>query len=236
MAGTDVFAMVVFTFAACGQGNGPGGAQDNHTLQVANHHGPVVVRAVKDLAHFDVKLTYSGPDEPARHDEIRVAQSLYEKTAQVLIDTPDGDAPDITVAVEVLVPEDTYFEVLAPKSDITLEGMTGGGSAQTDDGTIRTIAVGGALSLQTRHGDLDLDVRVGDELIQAQTNKGNITLSLPKDSNAAFNALATSGSLNFDGIKLDGYTAPNAATGTFGENGGRIAIETGGGDITVRGL
>lgn len=144
---------------------------------------------------------------------------------QLTISVGSGDIELQNINVE-------QVELQTGSGDITIDEIVGALKAHTGSGNI-TIVNAEALQfdLQTGSGDVRFDGSLNSEQeSRAQTSSGNITMTLPADTNAAITAQTGSGDIS-SAWDLGG--SDHSRRGTIGSGGAELVLEAGSGDITI---
>ncbi|GAB7095649.1 hypothetical protein JCM30237_28030 [Halolamina litorea] len=121
--------------------------------------------------------------------------------------------------------------------DVTVEGVDGAVSAQasTGDVTVRGASVVGDVRADV--GDLDLDVSGIDGDTRVETSTGDIEVAIASGLDAELLAEASVGDVTVEGLTLENSTqTERSASGTLGDGGPTLRVETSTGDVTLTAL
>ncbi|HPF61465.1 MAG TPA: DUF4097 family beta strand repeat-containing protein [Gemmatimonadales bacterium] len=144
---------------------------------------------------------------------------------------------EVNMHYEVRAPAGVRLEVESVNGNVVLRGIDTPATVETVNGAIDLDGVGahrletvngritGRFTSSSWSGDLDLE-----------TVNGSIELSLPGDFSAQIAGETVNGSIDFGEfpVTMRGKWGPKTFTGTIGEGGRRIRIETVNGSVTLR--
>ena len=169
------------------------------------------ISAVIESDELGVRITAVQPDE---EKDTRLRGSI---TVRVPIDQPIGSLE--------------LFE-----GTVALLHLRGGVRATVDHGSIKAIALGGAVRLETRAGDVHLEnAQLADEGIRLRTVYGNVTLSFAATpTHARILALSAGGEITSD-IPLISKNrfGPRVGETTIGGGGPLVSIDVVSGNIRI---
>jgi len=123
---------------------------------------------------------------------------------------------------------------------ITFDGVKGAIDVNTGDGSV---AVAGAFTaVRARSGDGSIAIHaqagsVTEADWDVSSGDGSVTIEVPEDFGAEFDAHTGDGRVHLDGITLSnvsGDIAPNRANGRLGAGGHAMRVRTGDGSISIK--
>lgn len=188
--------------------------------------GTEVVGAVRHGA-----ITVQGPTGPVAMETGHGAIDVTGVPAEVALRTGHGRVALNDVDGDAIVDTD-HGRIQVTGGAGTLEATTGHGrvavtdragplALQTDHGRVEVARVDAqTISLRTGHGRVEVDTTTSPSLLQARTDHGRMTITVPDDGSPYAVATDTSGSTN-----VEVPTDPSAER--------RLELSTGHGDIDV---
>lgn len=158
----------------------------------------------------------------------------------------------------VTVPPSAAIQARSGDGSIKIEGVAGALQSHTGDGSIRLTGVDGAIDVSSGDGSIgvsgkiaQLHARSGDGSVTIEaapgsapsadwdvtTGDGSVTLGLPADLNAEFDAHTGDGGIRVRDLSLahvTGEMGKNDLRGTLGRGGHTVRVRTGDGSITLK--
>jgi DUF4097 and DUF4098 domain-containing protein YvlB len=122
---------------------------------------------------------------------------------------------------------------------ITIDGARGPVEASTGSGDVRVTTSEGPVNARSGSGDIVVAMAQVSASRGAgmdfSTGSGRITLAVPPDFGAEFQAMTGSGSIRSElPMRVQGRADRHRVTGTLGSGGERLVMRTGSGDIEIR--
>lgn len=202
--------------------------------------------------HTQTQSASGNQDLKALGGRLRVASASGDITVSDCNATLDVDVSSGTIAAENLIGDGT---LRSTAGDIQLRNARGDYSLRTSSGRLSIDALEGSLKAQSSSGDVvvrnhsgSVDIRTGSGSIAVEefagpakftnlcTGSGDVALSWPGKKGCALEIISGSGSLNDDlGVSWE-TRSRRVNRGRFGDGRVPVRIETGNGDIQLRGL
>ncbi len=179
--------------------------------------GPEVKFFVTLPADFHPKISVSGGD--VRAANLRGNVEIETSGGNITLDSIGGR---------------TRLETSG--GDIAIRGSGGEVHAETSGGSIRLETVSGHVYAETSGGDIEARVKCDTVAIHCETSGGDITLYLPETVKGSISAGTSGGSVGLELKNFRGKIEEGEIHGSINEGGGKISLETSGGDIRVRPL
>ena len=128
-------------------------------------------------------------------------------------------------------------ELMVANDEMTARQFAGPSRIRTRSYQIRFEEFSGDLGLENANGDVLVRpgrTPVGN--ITVDNNRGDVNLVLPTSANFSLNARTRRGDISttFDGLKVDSSGRESSATGTVGNGGSRVNVNTDSGAIEIR--
>ena len=211
----------------------------------------ILVPAGKDLGVFIGigELNASNVDGEIRLDASSGNITAEEMRGSLFVDTGSGN-------VEVSNVEGTELNIDTGSGDVRVTGAksgdvnidTGSGnvtgttitatdlSVDTGSGNIELSGVEAtSLNMDTGSGDVEVDLRTDTDDIMVDTGSGNVTIGVPSGFGSAVNLSTSSGDVETDVDIQVTRRGRQHLVGRIGDGQGRMTIETGSGNVTIRG-
>jgi DUF4097 and DUF4098 domain-containing protein YvlB len=168
-------------------------------------------------------------------------------SSQVQIQTAGGvvqaNAPDFgrnhgwAVSYEVFVPHRTDLSLKARNGGITIHDVTGDIQFDTTNGGVKLERLAGNVRGKTRNGGLSVDLagtRWEGQELRAETTNGGVSVSMPQNYSAQFEAATVNGRLNLDIPLPSGIDTTRDISVRVGAGGPLIRATTVNGGVTVK--
>jgi putative adhesin len=143
---------------------------------------------------------------------------------------------DVSVRFTVRVPAGVRFAGTTVNGDVTAEGLSGNVRATTVNGGVR-LSTAGQAEAETVNGSITASIGQagGDDALTFKTVNGSITVELPAAANADLRAATVNSDIQTD-FPLHGSTriSRRSVSGTIGNGGRPLALETVNGSIRIR--
>jgi len=143
---------------------------------------------------------------------------------------------DVSVDYEVRVPKGVAFTGRAVNGAVDAIDLDGDVVAMSVNGSIE-VSTRGAVEASTVNGSIHARMGVSSwrDEIAFRTVNGRIDLTLPEDANAEVSASTVNGDISTDlPLRVKGRFGPKRMSGTLGDGGGRLSLETVNGGIRLR--
>lgn len=212
--------------------------------------------AVKAVAAAGDRVEVTAVKKSRRSDpalvQIKVVEHAGGVTICAVYPTPEGQAPnecrpgeggrmssqdnDVSVMFTVRVPAGVGFTGHTVNGGVDADGLSGDVDVQTVNGEVRLSTTGKA-EAQTVNGSITAAVGRADgtEPLSFETVNGSITLDLPAGASAELQAGTVNGDIRSE-FPLGGQARVSRRhlSGTIGNGGRPLALETVNGSITLR--
>ncbi len=195
-------------------------------------------------------------DAEAYIDNIVITDTVEGGRLTVDADMPSGDR-NYGADFVITAPDSVRVNLHTSNGSLTVTGMTGGGSVRTSNAAVTLTGTSGSFSLSTSNGKVSVRVHTGGvdistsngavdcdltglgptESALIRTSNGAVTLLLPADVSASFDASSSNGEVTVaPGFGSIAYTRQDRdhKTGTIGSGAATIEIETSNGAVIIR--
>ena len=155
---------------------------------------------------------------------------VTDATADLKLETGSGD-------VTVTRVTDSGIKVETGSGDVQGDHVTTGHlELNSGSGSITVSSVKAPeIALETGSGDVDIGLVDGIQTLDGSTGSGSITLTVPATLGADVELDTGSGEIDLGGVEVKVRKLRNDhLSGTIGNGGGRIKLEAGSGDISLR--
>lgn len=155
--------------------------------------------------------------------------SMQEVRGKIQLNSMNGDLDLETVSGEI--------SVNTLSGDLAIHGGEGILEAKGTNGDIEVDSfTADRLSLSTTSGDISADVRIKETgSADLRTTHGDIDLSIPSDTKANVEAETQSGDVSCDLALVEREESGRRISGTLNGGGAKIVVQSGHGDVQVRG-
>lgn len=166
-------------------------------------------------------------------DNGRIEVNKFDVKKKLEIDNSFGDIDLTGVTAET-------YDLHTSNGDVTIDGVRGNLKAYTDFGDIDILnARSVILDLDTNNGNVDFSGSLGNSAHSIQTDFGNVTLSIPTDSNLNVSLTTDFGDISSEipiTVTLTGDLKNNEQAGKINEGGGLLTIQTNNGNINIKAI
>lgn len=183
--------------------------------------------AEEAMEEFEVKFSREG-------DEISVS-SRKPRGGDGFLSWLAGKQIEVDVNYEVMVPERFDVDIETVNGSIEAKSVTGVLALDSVNGRIAVRNARGSVSADTVNGSIEVelvDMRNADRMTFGTTN-GSVTLSLPADAAADFDAATTNGRISSDIPLTTESMSRSKVKGTLNGGGVPIKVRTVNGSIRV---
>jgi len=218
-------------------------AQGITQINAATENGDITVSATQDtIITADITRSCLGDDstDAAEHIEnIEITDNISGGELTLEADMPDDDDErDYRADFDMSARQSIHINLATVNGAIVVEDMIAGANIGVTNGSISTDNLRGSINGAIVNGEIDCDMALlasTESALLAATN-GNITLSLPSDVSAQFDAATVNGTVTISGFPSVNYTTnePNHKAGTIGAGDATINISVVNGDVTIR--
>ncbi len=231
------------------------------SVSVITKNGGIAVSATADtLITADITRRCYGRDKADAEgaiDNIVITDTVVETELQFEADMPGGSR-NYGAEFEVQASDSTWLHLTTSNGDIALTSMIAGAAASTSNGDMSLLDTRGQMVLNTSDGNVTVQVHYGGITIETsngiidcdlaelgatesailETSNGNVTLSLPDDVSAEFDASTSNGDVTIVGfpsgsVKYDTSERTHKA-GTIGSGASTIEVSTSNGNVIIR--
>lgn len=187
-------------------------------------NGEIVVSATTDsLITAIITRVCTGSDslDAEEHiDDIVITENVVGGELTLEADMPDTSARDYRADFDFTAPADNYLDIITVNGNVALHDMTSGATVLVTNGGITTENMHGSFEGTIVNGAIDCDMEElgANEAILLTTTNGMVTLRLPADVRAEFDASTTNGEITVSGFNTVTYTVneTNHKAGTLG--------------------
>ncbi len=173
-------------------------------------------------------------------DDIVVTDDISSNILTLQADFPDTALENITLTAnfDVSCPEHLFLDLAIVNGSASISDMIAGADIGLVNGNLTMDNCQGGIVGTLVNGTIDCDLSAlaaADSAILTVTN-GDITLSLPSDVSATFDAFTGNGTVTVTGFASVSYTTDesNHKAGTIGGGGAVIDLQVTNGDITLQ--
>jgi len=130
------------------------------------------------------------------------------------------------------------YDIHTNNGNLSIDGIKGHLKADTGFGNMEVVnAASAVLDIHTNNGNVDFKGTLGEGSHTIKTDFGDVTLSLPADSNLNVKFKTSFGNITSEipvTVTLTGQINNNEQNGVMNEGGGLLSIETNNGNITIK--
>jgi DUF4097 and DUF4098 domain-containing protein YvlB len=214
-------------------------------INAATVNGEIAVAATLDtLITADITRSCRGEDSLDAEDHIDsvvVTDNIAAGQLNLAADMPDND-PDRNYRADfdMTAPASIFLDLATVNGEVLIQNMTAGARVRITNGGVTTENLRGGIDVATVNGAMhcDMEELAANELAVLATTNGEVTLLVPSDVVAEFDALTTNGQVTISGFSSVTYTTNqmNHKAGTIGSGGGSATIDiiVVNGDITIQ--
>jgi putative adhesin len=212
----------------------------NGDIDAVAGSGEVEVTAVKHARRSDpdeVKIEVVPSEEGVTICAVYPSDGARENTCEAgergHMNTHDND---VKVNFTVRVPAGVRFAGHTVNGEVEAANLSGDVEAQTVNGSIR-VSTSGSAEASTVNGSITASMGRAQwtDALEFHTVNGGITLNLPANVSTEVRASTVNGDIETDfPLMVTGRLGPRRVTGTIGNGGRRLALETVNGSIRLR--
>lgn len=166
-------------------------------------------------------------------DNGRIEVTKFDVKKKLGIDNSFGD-------IELTGATAGSYDIHTSNGNLTIDGVKGALKAHTEFGDIEIFnARSVVLDLDTNNGNIDFSGSLGEGPHNIKTEFGDVTLSIPDDSNLNVDLTTEFGDITSEipiTVTLTGDLKNNEQTGSINEGGGLLTIDTNNGDISIKAI
>lgn len=173
-------------------------------------------------------------------DDIVITDDISSNVLILEADFPDTTLEDIDFSAnfDFSCPEQFFLDLAVVNGSISITDMIAGADIGLVNGNLTTDNCQGSIVGALVNGSIDCDLSVlaaVDSAILTVTN-GDVTLSLPSDVSATFDAFTGNGTVTVTGFASVSYTTDesNHKAGTIGGGASVITLQATNGDIILQ--
>jgi DUF4097 and DUF4098 domain-containing protein YvlB len=206
-------------------------------INAATVNGEISVAATLDtLITAEITRSCRGEDSLDAEDHIDsivVTDNIAAGQLNLAADMPDDD-PDRNYRADfdMTAPAAIFVDLATVNGEVLIQNMTAGARVRITNGTVTTENLRGGIDAAVANGTMDCDMEelAANQSALLATTNGDVTLLLPSDVIADFDAITTNGEVTVTGFGSVTYTINEMShkAGTIGGGGGSATI-----DITV---
>jgi hypothetical protein len=214
-------------------------------LNAATVNGAISIAATLDtMITAEITRACRGEDslDAEDHiDDIVVTDNVAGGELNLEADMPDDD-PDRSYRADfdMTAPAAKFVDLATVNGEVLIQNMTAGARVRITNGAVTTENLRGGIDVATVNGatDCDMEELAANESAILATTNGDITLLLPSDVVAEFDAVTTNGEVMVTGFASVTYTTNQTShkVGTIGSGGGSAIIDIAvvNGNITIQ--
>jgi len=170
-------------------------------------------------------------------NNIVITENISGSMLSLDADMPADTARNYVCDFDFTAPPGIYLDLVTLNGGVSVIDMVGGLDVQITNGAITTTNLEGSIDGTTTNGAINCDMALlgtSDSAVLRTTN-GAVTLSLPSNVSASFDAETTNGNVAVTGFSAVNYTIneTNHKAGTIGTGDATITIDVTNGDITI---
>jgi DUF4097 and DUF4098 domain-containing protein YvlB len=212
------------------------------TLEVDNVNGPITVEE-SDTDEIVVDLEKTGTDDERDVTNVVSTRTDGRLTVETELDSrPFGGllGPNTAhVSMAIQCPSDATVEhVETTNGDLRVRNVAGPVEIETTNGDITASGLDSVGDVSSTNGDIDVTVLAIEDDVAIESVNGEIDAALGPDLNADVRAETTVGEVTVDGdfgLASDDDTTGGSVSGTLGDGGPELSIESTNGGITLSG-
>lgn len=230
----------------------PGGAQagrlrvaqglvrDRETLRVIYPDADIVYPTLGRNNNTELHVRDDGTfdQQDGRDRRVRISGSGRgtDVHADVAIGVPAGRSVAVHVGAGKVNATNVNgsLAIDASSADVQVSGGQGSLSVDVGSGTVDVTGAPGNISIDTGSGDVSLDLAEAPLELSIDTGSGDITMRLPASTGARLSLETSGGQIETDFAVSLTRTGSDELNGTIGDGRGRIAVETGSGDVHLK--
>ena len=161
---------------------------------------------------------------------------MLPSTLSISVSVPEGIALT-RVDLSLHAPSSLIAEMTSADFPLSISDMHAGGTIRTGDGPVTGIGLKGSFEVEGGSTQLLLDVDLPTNgSLNASLSSGPIETTLPVATSATLTASTSAGAIEIVGMDFNGVIVGGEAAGQFGAGDGSISLNTGEGDIAIRGI
>jgi hypothetical protein len=170
-------------------------------------------------------------------DNVVVEDAIVDNQLHLSAEMPSSSNRGYGASFDIDAPAQLFLDLSTSNGSISIQGFTGGALLRTSNGGIDVVELQDGIDAHTSNGAITCDLTAlgTDEEALLSTSNGRITLTLPGDVDATFEAHTSNGSVEvsgFDDIDFDVNDSTHK-TGTIGNGGATISLSTSNGGIIL---
>jgi len=182
-------------------------AQGIIQISAATENGDITMSATQDtIITTDITRSCLGDDstDAAEHIEnIEITENISGGELTLEADMPeDDDERDYRADFDMSAPQSIHVNLATVNGTILVEDMIAGANIGVTNGSITTDNLRGGMNGAIVNGEIDCDMALlaaTESALLGATN-GEVTLSLPSDVSAQFNAATVNGTVTVSGF------------------------------------
>lgn len=228
-------------------------------LLVSTGNGAVVVAASTDtLISADIVRRCYGrnkADAESAIDNVVVSDTIIGSELRLSAATPAGSR-NYGADFDVAAPDTVAVDVATSNGAVSVSGMKRGARVSTSNGKVTALGTGGSLELETSNGAVTVTVHRGNvaavtsngavecdvaelgatESALLETSNGDVTLWLPEDVSATFDATTSNGEVTVSGFTTVTWDVSERThkSGRIGSGASAVTVTTTNGSILIR--
>lgn len=211
------------------------------SLSIVTGNGKVVVETadIKTIEVWAERIVKAGTEEAA--NELLKAIDMHEEATADRVSI-DGSTKGLNIRTSrrinyvVRVPKTVAVTLESSNGDISVTGLTGAFRASASNGRIIGTDLGGSAHVSTTNGIIELTMAAVTGDVAAETTNGQVTVTIPRDTNASLSARVTNGEISHENLDVQvTETSRRRFDGRLGTGGPSIRVETTNGAVRIVG-
>lgn len=214
---------------------------DSGALTIVTGNGKVVVETadIKTIEIWAERIVRAGT-EAAANEQLKAIDMHEEATADRV--SIDGSTKGLNIRTSrrinyvVKVPRTIAVTLESSNGDISVTGLSGAFRATASNGRIVATGLSGKADATTTNGIIELTMAAVTADVSAETTNGQVTVTVPRNSNANLSARVTNGEITHDNLDVQVVeSSRRRLDGRIGSGGPSLRIETTNGAVRIVG-
>jgi DUF4097 and DUF4098 domain-containing protein YvlB len=212
-------------------------------IAVTTENGSISVTSTADTTTTAlITKSCSGVDKSdAKHyiDNVKITEDITGGKLSLAARIPSFNLRNYSADFEITTPESNYIDLDTTNGSVTITGMTGGAKIHSTNGRLTANDHTGSINALTVNGKVrcDISLLTDSDIVELETENGDMTLSLPAGVSASFNASTVNGTVTVTGFS-PAYSTDLSShkVGTIGPGPSfaDITISSANGDVTIK--
>lgn len=214
---------------------------ENGSLSIVTGNGKVTVESadIKTIEVWAERIVRAGTEQAA-NDQLK-AIDMRENVSPDRVSI-DGSTTGLNIRTSrrinyvVKVPKTIAVTLESSNGDISITGLAGAFRASASNGRIVGTDLSGSAHVSATNGVIELTMASVTGDVTAETTNGQVTVTVPRNTNATLSARVTNGEISHENLDLQvTETSRRRLDGRMGSGGPSIRVETTNGAVRVIG-